>query len=349
MKTNKTNLKSRIFAVMVSVMLLATCFMSTTAFAEGGSAVENETVTFEKNLVMDKEAHVPNATFNFSIAAAEGNTQSPLPTITPSVSFSDTDTSGTKAGTPTNSQDTTKKYATKTVEVNFANVEWTAPGIYSYTITETGSVKGVTNDTNSIRTLDVRVVYDNNGNLHVDESGLHTGANKSTGFTNTYNTHNLTLTKNVEGNQGDRGYYFNFAVTLTAPAGTVFDVTLPVDANDHANTSEITVPEAGTITVNYKLKNGQSIVINGITDDATYTITETAVEGYITVNNKNEQDGNTTGTITINNDDSVTFTNTKNGNVPTGILLETAPYMILGAVVLAGIVVLFVTRRRRSH
>lgn len=349
MKTNKTNLKSRIFAVMVSVMLLATCFMSATVFAEGGSTVVDEKVTFEKNLVMDKEAHVPNATFNFSIAAAEGNTQSPLPTITSSVSFSDADTAGAKAGTPTNSADATKKYATKTVEVNFANVKWTAPGIYSYTITETGTVQGVTNDVNSTRTLDVRVVYDNNGKLHVDESGLHTGVNKSTGFTNTYDTHNLTLTKEVTGNQGDRGYYFEFAVTLAAPANTVFDVTLPAEDSDSSNINKITVPEEGTITVKYKLKNNQSIVINGITDAATYTITETEVEGYTTVNDKNAQGGNTTGTITINNDDSVTFTNTKNGTVPTGILLETAPYMILGAVVLAGIVVLFVTRRRRSH
>lgn len=349
MKTNKTNLKSRIFAVMVSVMLLATCFMSTTAFAEDGSPVVDEKVTFEKNLVMDKEAHVPQATFNFSIAAAEGNTQSQLPTITPSVSFSDTDTVGAKAGTPTNPNDATKKYATKTVEVNFTNVEWTAPGIYSYTITETGTVQGVTNDVNSTRTLDVRVVYDKDGKLHVDQSGLHTYNNKSNGFTNTYETHNLTLSKTVAGNQGDRGYYFDFSVTLTAPANTVFDVTLPAEDNDSANVNKITVPTEGTITVNYKLKNGQSIVINGITDDATYTITETAVEGYTTVNSKNGDNGNTTGIITINNDDSVTFTNTKNGTVPTGILLETAPYMILGAVVLAGIVVLFVTRRRRSH
>ena len=48
-------------------------------------------------------------------------------------------------------------------------------------------------------------------------------------------------------------------------------------------------------------------------------------------------------------DNVVTFTNDKQGTVPTGILLETAPYLILGAVVVAGLVVLFATRRRRSR
>ena len=48
-------------------------------------------------------------------------------------------------------------------------------------------------------------------------------------------------------------------------------------------------------------------------------------------------------------DHTVIFTNDKQGTVPTGILLETAPYLILGAVVVAGLVVLFATRRRRSR
>lgn len=54
------------------------------------------------------------------------------------------------------------------------------------------------------------------------------------------------------------------------------------------------------------------------------------------------------GTATTG-DNTVTFTNSKSGTVPTGILLETAPYLILGAVVVAGLVVLFATRRRRTR
>ena len=55
------------------------------------------------------------------------------------------------------------------------------------------------------------------------------------------------------------------------------------------------------------------------------------------------------GLSTGKGDNVVTFTNDKQGAVPTGILLETAPYLILGAVVVAGLVVLFATRRRRSR
>ena len=45
---------------------------------------------------------------------------------------------------------------------------------------------------------------------------------------------------------------------------------------------------------------------------------------------------------------TVTFTNNRQGSVPTGVLLEIAPYIALAVVVIAGFVVLFATRRRRE-
>ena len=67
-------------------------------------------------------------------------------------------------------------------------------------------------------------------------------------------------------------------------------------------------------------------------------------------NTDNAADGKTTTKKDMpTQDHTVTFTNTKNGTVPTGILLETAPYLILGAVVVVGLVVLFATRRRRTR
>ena len=70
MKTNKTNLKSRIFAVMVSVMLLATCFMSTTAFA---NTDDDAIATFHKVLTVEDGVKVPPATFNFTITNGDAN------------------------------------------------------------------------------------------------------------------------------------------------------------------------------------------------------------------------------------------------------------------------------------
>lgn len=137
---------------------------------------------------------------------------------------------------------------------------------------------------------------------------------------------------------------------------------MPSEDNYTGNTqSSLTVDENGKVVdAIFYLKNDQSIVIQGLTKDTKYTITETSysTDGYTTSNTVKVGDNevvtsdtpNTTGEKTMREGDNVvTFTNDKQGTVPTGILLETAPYLILGAVVVAGLVVLFATRRRRSR
>ena len=49
------------------------------------------------------------------------------------------------------------------------------------------------------------------------------------------------------------------------------------------------------------------------------------------------------------NNQKVTFTNDKSGTVPTGILLETAPYVVLMLVVVAGGVALLAAKRKHSR
>ena len=123
----------------------------------------------------------------------------------------------------------------------------------------------------------------------------------------------------------------------------------------NAGPAEITVTDEGTVNATYNLSNGEYVVIKGLTENTNYTITETDYSnaGYKTTYKVGAGEATEGKAYTAENmgkdDTSVTFINNKQGTVPTGILLETAPYMILGAVVLAGIVVLFVTRRRRSH
>lgn len=371
MKTNKTNLKSRIFAVMVSVMLLATCFMSTTAFAETSdetpAETPDETVQITKYLVMDKDANVPNVDFEFTIAnGSETNVNGQVvyggvegATITDKASYTTNSTTyDTKQTGDTVTLTGEQKYAKDVVDVDFTKVVFTAPGLYHYIVTEKDtSYTGIAKDT---KTYDLYVL------VAVDEDkdsvdGLYIagatfshmdGDAKLTGMTNTYTTHNITLSKTVTGNQGDKNKYFEFTVTINnAIPGTVYNVTGNFTATTDLNGDEqidnptTLTATAGTVEQKYYLKDGQNIVINGVADGSNYSITETNYtnDGYVTTVPENAD-----GAI-ADADVSVTFTNTKNGNVPTGILLETAPYMILGAVVLAGIVVLFVTRRRRSH
>lgn len=407
----RTTLKTRLWALAATLLLLVSLLALPVSAANTNVApTSNLTTTFDKYLVMDANANVPNVTFNFTIAAGQsvdastGNQKIYAGIGTPVIGvesegavteggavFTPDDT--TTSGTPTDADDNTQKYAEKEMTVDFSSISFTAPGIYRYIITETASTaSGITNDAVSTRTLDVYVQYKNtaesgqdpvysNTELEVSHYVLHEGLEdpaaqgeeKSDGFTNTYTTYDLTLEKNVTGNQGDRDKYFAFTVKITgAVEGTVYTVDFPDTDNSPNNTANsLTVGEGGSVSATYYLKHGQSIVIQGLTADTHYTIEESnySTDGYSTAYSVEvggeevvqSTTSNSTGDRKMSidatepegtattGDNTVTFTNTKNGTVPTGILLETAPYLILGAVVVAGLVVLFATRRRRTR
>ena len=377
----KTTLKTRLWALAATLLLLVSLL------AMPVSAVKGGTTTFNKYLILNENAHVPDADFTFKIAPGTpvpADSASGMPAIyagigAPTVSvaaFSPDDTATTKVENNEVTLETGEAYAKKQVTVDFSSVDFTAPGIYRYTITENDptSQSGVEIEGNSTRTLDVYVEYidDSATNLAVTHYVLQDGtdnpnsATKSKGFTNTYTTYDLTLEKNVTGNQGDREKYFEFTVVISnAVEGTKYsvDVTTDADANptvdgdEKTNSDTLIVGENRTVTATYYLKHGQSIKIQGLTEDTEYTISETSysADGYTTTykidngtevaSNATPSENNAMGTAKH----TVTFINSKSGTVPTGILLETAPYLILGAVVVVGLVVLFATRRRRTR
>ena len=413
----RTTLKTRLWALAATLLLLVSLLAMPTS-AENVAPTTNLETTFDKYLVMDTNANVPNVEFEFKItagAAANATTGSSRSiyagddalrvegfpvlkvdgtgnTTTAKVNFVAGDTT-----TYDRVQDgdilvlgEKEKYAKKTVTVDFNAVDFNAPGIYRYIITEKTdeTQQGISYDNPNTRTLDVFVEYDDadQGTLKVSNYILYPGTKTDTadvndgtkddGFTNTYTTYDLTLAKTVTGNQGDRDKFFKFTVTISnAVPGTVYDVTIPTtdaptqndleqgDSIDNVNLDKLTVGSAqapettGSVTATYYIKHNQSIVIQGLTSDTAYTITETdySTDGYTTTyaidsgsavtSNATPSENNTMNS----SDHTVTFTNTKNGTVPTGILLETAPYLILGAVVVVGLVVLFATRRRRTR
>lgn len=400
----RTTLKTRLWALAATLLLLIS-LLALPVSAVAPTATDGK-ITFNKYLVMDKEANVPNVTFEFTIAAGQPATYGEDGTIKtavyagimrenpPVIYTGDTKPNdATKYGkvtfaagdkttaiTPVAPEaEVTQKKAMEELTVDFSGVTFLAPGIYRYVITETnGGASGITYDNS--RTLDVYVQYEEEvpvegGEpvltdnlevayyvLHNDESNPNT-AIKSDGFTNTYATYDLTLKKEVEGNQGDRDKYFMFTVNISnAVPGTVYSVVLPSEDNYTGNTQRsLTVDENGKVVdAIFYLKNDQSIVIQGLTKDTKYTIEEKSYsdDGYSTSYTvqvgdppaSTPSEALTTVEKTMGTGDNiVTFTNHKQGTVPTGILLETAPYLILGAVVVAGLVVLFATRRRRTR
>lgn len=322
-------------------MALVVLLLAVPALASTNPDAVTTTFTFQKELTLEDDANVPNATFTFTITPEEAEV---TPTGTPTVG-----TAVFVPGDTTTDQTGDQKTATKPVNVDFSPVTFNAPGIYSYTITENAStVSGITNDTATTRTLDVHVSYaDATGSkLNIMGYTLYNGNEKSGGFQNSYATSNLTLKKAVTGNQGDRNKEFAFTVTISnATAGNTFPM---VKGNV---TEPLTTATDGTVTKQITLKNGESVTIYGLAPDNTFAITEDDYTGYTTtyqVGEETVQTGRTLAATAIGDaDKSVTFTNDKQGTVPTGILMDVQPYLILATVVLAAFALLLVFGKKR--
>lgn len=300
-----------------------------------------------------------------------------------------------------------KKYARTTATVDLSQVKYDEPGVYRYKITElsiedinrqndtaTGSVfhfnmyRGIENDVNPERWLDV-YVNDNEGNLeiagyvlnnHIDQM-LDTadwgtdGQNwdkKTQGYTNTFKTHDITLSKAVSGNQASHDKYFEFGVTIrNATPGNVFDVSYIDDGDQYtldgdadkttgsnsatldeyegkAQPEKLTVGADGTVTQRFYLQHNQKIVIRGIQDTSEYFIWEVPEDYKADI----ELTGDTNGVIStratgekcvadqtndnggLTADTEVAYTNTRDGVIPTGVAALYGPYLMgaLGAI-----------------
>lgn len=383
-------------AIMTATMIMSA--VPVCAADNSYIGVAGESAKFDKYLVMDKEANVPNASFTYTIEpgtaktySVEGKKFEVLAGVgTPSMTDKDTTIDGYQlVFKPTDTLNTTLQtgdqvkdfdankqgYAKKTSTVDFSGVTFTEPGIYRYVITETGTNQAVTNDTNDKRYLDVYVT-DDNGELKVSGYILHAtdsevgmgdsqGSdgkqtdNKSQGFTNTYDTSNLTFKKEVSGNQASHDKYFEFTVEIKdAVPGTVYNVditgatatsggnaaTIAANANK-ANVTQLTVGADGKVTQKFYLQHGQYITIQGIAKDSTYTVTENkedykseaaVVEGY---------KDPTTGTV-VSTDLNTSYLNTREGTIPTGVIMTVAPFAAVTLLGGFGIAKLSMKKRR---
>lgn len=212
----------------------------------------------------------------------------------------------------------------KSIFLDFSECGFDEPGVYRYLITETGENIAVTNDAEPVRTLDVYVddadTEDGDGAPMLRVSGFVLykgeidegpsseggdaidGAEKTTGYINSYSTNNLVFAKEVTGNQGSRDKYFAFTLTIDgAAAGTVMQVSyaddndantvdgnadIAISANPNSATTVITAdveqPETlvadqdGSVSQVFYLQHGQSIAVRGIPEGASYSLEENA-------------------------------------------------------------------------
>lgn len=340
--------------VLAGTMLLS---MGTTVFAAGESTApdvnHNGTVQITKEFEMADGLKTPAATFKFT---ATSQTPGALPATIADVSFTEEQT-GTLIG---------EKYVLEgTTAISFQGT-WPHVGEYVYTVTEKQeSMPNVTYD-DSIYTLRVYVINGTNG-LEVEKITAQ-GANGKTDkilFTNTYakNDATLTIEKNTTGKYADKTQEFNFEITFTkSPMSDQTTFTGKIG-------SESVECTAGTAKP-FTLADGEQLVFSNLPVGTTYVVKELAAsDGYTpsvtvvenrttTVNNRTAAlEGDALDTLKEGGkknlvgeyENTVTFTNTHQGGVvPTGILMNNLPFILLVAVAIVAFVSLAVIKRRRT-
>ena len=248
-----------------------------------------------------------NGAFTFVIA----NTQAP---------------EGVTAPMPTNTQITNSadyELTDKQGYYEFGEIEFTVPGTYVYTVTESGTVVGVTNDSEATKTITFTVTDNGEGALTVTP----TTDSAVFSFTNEYKTGELDITKTVvnTANANDTTK-FTFTVTFSDVAATdSFPYTI--------GETEGTIVSGGTL----QLANGETARITGIPDGVTYTVTETPVDGYTptksgdtgTIDDAAAQTAAFTNTYAANGEASIVVTKELSGAAwPTG---KTLTFTLAGA------------------
>lgn len=405
--------KKTIAKTGATMLTMAMLLNGTTVFAAGpgydATIGGTKTTTFDKFLVMDSQANVPNATFTYTVTAGNAkayNVSGKTFQVLAGVDAGKITMAGVGADAAANSivfkqgdnsdtHDTTKdayvkelvtgkKYAVKTATLDLSNVKFTEPGVYRYIITESGTNQAVTNDADLTRVLDVYVndATETDGTKKLEIAGyvLHSNTNdepdvaagedfgsagsytdkKSQGFTNSYDTSDLTLRKQVTGNQASRDKYFQFTLNIDkAQPNTKYNVVIDdadatsganaatIDANaNKANVTSITTDKNGKATQNFYLQHGQQVTVQGIAKDTKYAVTENTEDYKSTANTAaasvveikaNTDSAEVNGTI-ASKDLTTGYLNTRKGTIPTGVIMTVAPFAAVTLLGAAGMV-----------
>lgn len=322
--------KKFVAAALASATMFAT---GITAFAE--TSVSEDAVTkfdLGKTYTLVGEGTSPAETFTVkqtSSSVTDGEaTTAPALIDNNGVTFTYQAGGATQAGDKTTAEVTLPTY--------------TNVGVYSYTLEEeAGNTAGVTYDSKEV-TVKVTVVNSATEGKTFDcyvavyKDGKKIKAEDA--FSNTYSANSLKVSKTVAGNLGDKTKYFEFKVTLTGEEGKTYGDSYAITGGSYeSNPTSATV---GAETTVY-LKDGETVSIANLPAGVTYTVTETAVEGYETAKS------NDSGTISADEASEAKFTNTKSGDIDTGINLTTLPYILVFAGVVAAGAYVVISRRNR--
>lgn len=160
-------------------------------------------------------------------------------------------------------------------------------------------------------------------------------------------THDLTVSKTVTGNLGDRRLDFNFTITMTDENGQPVPGTFNVVHSGNSDLTQLTFDESGNATV--KLKHGETITFKDLPDGTRYSIEETDADAYDTsISNNGEDVQGKTATGTMGSDVTVAYTNERVSSIPTNATTEYAWLALVLLTVCIGVGIIALKKRREK-
>ena len=294
-------------------------------------------IEIQKDMVLDGGTLLPHETFTFTMTPAqvEDNTVLDYLEVKPGLDLNEFNTITISYNE--NEEELSKKAAFNLSHLTFDK----EAAIYRYEIKEISNQNDAITYDNTSYIVDVYVT--NNGDIeYVIPKDASASSKTPIIFTNTYETETLEISKTVEGIFADESKDFNFKLTLdecsTLPAQTLLQATKTL--ND--GTLEPITFTVG-IENNFTLKHNENISIHNLPQGMTYHISEDEAIGY-TSEITDSDNG-------VMSDDGATvhFVNTKVETVETGIMLNTAPYLVSIGAFLMGLAMIVVIKKNKAE
>lgn len=160
---------------------------------------------------------------------------------------------------------------------------------------------------------------------------IETGKTGEISVVNTYDEkYDISVSKTVKGNQGDKSKNFEFVLKLTGSDGLVVPGSVDVEKNGNFETMKVVDGE-----VKFTLSHGEKIIFKKLPAGVKYEVTETVTDGY-----KMTCDNNS-GVLRTNA--NIGFVNTKNVGIPTAAMTNTGIITAI-AVCCGGVVIVAIVR-----
>lgn len=337
------NMKKLLSTILTFVLVLS---MTTVAFAadEQTTYTDMSTVTLSKTYKLTNAGTVsPEETFEFGNWVTEGE-DVVFKNVLNCVSVTDAAATVTIANAPVPTIASVSYIAgeagsaTAKKDITITLPTYESVGVYTYTFVEKdGATAGVTYRDAEIKL--VVTVIEQEGKVRV--AAVHTEGSeegtKSNAFDNIYSAGSLAVSKKVAGILGITDKDFTMTVTFTAPEGDTVESDISYTDDEVEKTIAPSAWTTGadgkvTATADITLTHGETVNFTNIPYGVTYEVVEAdySEEGYVVT-----YDSNKTGTINAASVSTV-ITNTKGGTVDTGIVMDSAPYIVLLAIVCVG-------------